>query len=267
MAFAPEPSPAAPQSPGVAAPLPTYEPLWTYVLLGINVLVWLAMTVAGGSENLRVLIDFGAKFNPLIVLEQEYWRLVTPMFLHIGFLHLAFNSYALFAFGLDVERLFGRTRFLALYVLAGIAGAVASFVGNEAVSAGASGAIFGLVGAMVVYLLIYRNAFGQWGRQRLTNLLLIVVLNLVIGVTGAGIDNLGHVGGLLGGMALGWVYCPRYRLTPPETPWDPPRLQDAYPRWRAWAVSLALLGLLAALTYVGILRWAALYGAPGAQAF
>ncbi|NLD71497.1 MAG: rhomboid family intramembrane serine protease, partial [Chloroflexi bacterium] len=97
------------------------------------------MTVAGGSENLRVLIDFGAKFNPLIVLEQEYWRLVTPMFLHIGFLHLAFNSYALFAFGLDVERLFGRTRFLALYVLAGIAGAVASFVGNEAVSAGASG--------------------------------------------------------------------------------------------------------------------------------
>ena len=107
MTVAPEPAPAAPERPRVASPLPLYEPLWTYVLLGLNGLVWLAMTLAGGSEEIEVLVQFGAKFNPYIALRGEYWRLVTPMFLHIGFLHLAFNSYALFAFGLDVERLFG----------------------------------------------------------------------------------------------------------------------------------------------------------------
>jgi len=221
------------------------------------------MTVAGGSENLRVLIDFGAKFNPLIVLEQEYWRLVTPMFLHIGLMHLAFNSYALLAFGRDVENLFGRSRFLALYLLSGVGGAVASFVGNDAISAGASGAVFGLVGAMLVFLLVYRNVFGQWGRQRLTNLLFIVALNLALGFAGGGIDNLGHIGGLLAGLALGWAYCPRYRPAPPEAPWDAPRLVDGFSRGRAWFASFALLAALVALAYLGTLRWTAIYSGLG----
>jgi rhomboid protease GluP len=260
---APEPAPAAPERPRVASPLPLYEPLWTYVLLGLNGLVWLAMTLAGGSEEIEVLVQFGAKFNPYIALRGEYWRLVTPMFLHIGLMHLAFNSYALLAFGRDVENLFGRSRFLALYLLSGVGGAVASFVGNDAISAGASGAVFGLVGAMLVFLLVYRNVFGQWGRQRLTNLLFIVALNLALGFAGGGIDNLGHIGGLLAGLALGWAYCPRYRPAPPEAPWDAPRLVDGFSRGRAWFASFALLAALVALAYLGTLRWTAIYSGLG----
>ena len=83
----------------VRLPVPSFAPLWTFVLLGINVLVWLAMTVSGGSENPLVLVRFGAKYGPLIAVGQ-YWRLLTACFLHIGIMHLAFNGYALFSFGL-----------------------------------------------------------------------------------------------------------------------------------------------------------------------
>lgn len=235
------------------------EPLWTYVILAANALVWLAMELSGGSESLAVLVRFGAKYNPAIVAG-EYWRFVTPIFMHIGFLHLGVNSYALLIFGRDVERLFGRGRFLAMYLLSGIGGSVASFVGNDALSAGASGAIFGLVGAMVVYLLIYRKQFGHGGQRQLTNLLFVVALNLALGFAGTGIDNLGHIGGLLAGLALGWGYCPRYQAVPSAEPWGTMHLVDVYSPARAWLVSAAVAGTLAAIAWAGVARWSAVYG-------
>ncbi len=231
-------------------PLPLHRPLWTYLFLAINVLVWLAMTAAGGSENPRVLIAFGAKFHPFIAAG-EYWRLVTANFLHIGLVHLAFNSYALFLFGPQVERFYGRTRFFVLYMLAGLGGSILSYVGSRSLSAGASGAIFGLVGAMTVFFAIYRDAFGQQGRRQLTSLLMITGFNLVWGFTNPGIDNLGHIGGLLVGLALGWAYCPRYQIASSRE--TGVALRDRYPSGRAVIITAVLGAVLLALTYLGTL--------------
>jgi rhomboid protease GluP len=177
--------------------------------------------------------------------------LVTANFLHIGFIHLGFNSYALFLFGPQVERYFGRRRFFVLYMLAGIGGSVLSYVGSRALSAGASGAIFGLVGAMTVFFAIYRDAFGQQGRRQLSSLLMITGFNLVWGFTNPGIDNLGHIGGLLVGLALGWAYCPRYQLSPSRG--TGLSLRDRYSSGRAVIVTLILGVMLLALTYLGTL--------------
>jgi rhomboid protease GluP len=213
----------------------------TYVLLVLNGLVFLAMTALGGSTNTNVLIFFGAKYNPLIA-QGQYWRLVSSMFLHIGLLHLLFNSYALYALGVDVERRLGPARFIVLYLLAGVGGSVLSYVGNDHLSAGASGAIFGLIGAITVYFVVYREQFGGWGRRRLTNLAGVIGLNLVYGLANTGIDNFAHIGGLLVGALLGWAYCPRYRLEPDGA--GSMHLVDRLPLPRAVLVSLAVLLVL-----------------------
>jgi membrane associated rhomboid family serine protease len=237
----------------VSIPLPTYAPLWTYVFLGINALVWLAMTAMGGSDNLNVLVFFGAKYNPLIVAGQ-YWRLLTACFIHIGILHLFFNAYALYSIGPTVEQRFGRSRFLALYILAGLAGSVLSFIGNRNLSAGASGALFGLIGAMIAYFTTYRAQFGQWGKRALTNVLTVAGINLVFGFVSPGIDNLGHIGGLLAGLALGWAYGPNYRLVAGPFGGPPLQLVDDIRVTRAVCVTIGVVILLVILTYLGV-RW------------
>lgn len=231
--------------------VPRQKPLWTYVLLALNGLVFLAMTAAGGSEQLSVLVLFGAKVNPLIIAGQ-YWRLLTANFIHIGLMHLVFNSYALYVFGADVEGRFGRAHFVALYLLCGLSGSVLSFLGNEALSAGASGAVFGLVGAIIVYYFTYRQEFGRSGRRQLMNLLLVAAYNLIWGFVGVGIDNWGHVGGLLAGLALGWAFCPRYRVRY-EADLGQFTLADAPHRLRAWGLALAWGALLMLLAAWGVL--------------
>ena len=145
-----------------------------------------------------------------------------------------------------MERRYGHARFLALYLLAGLGGSVLSFVGNDAIAAGASGAIFGLLGAMIVFFLTYRKELGSYGRQRLRSLLLVAGFNLVMGLSMPGIDNLGHVGGLLVGLALGWAFCPRYQVAPAQ-PGSMPRLEDRYEPARGVALAALVLALLAAL--------------------
>ncbi len=232
-------------------PLPFHQPLWTFVFLAVNVLLWLAMTFSGGSENPRVLINFGAKLNSRII-NGEYWRLLTACFLHIGFVHLMFNSYALFSFGVEVERRYGWERFLALYLLSGISGTVLSFVGNRALSAGASGAIFGLVGATIAYFASYRDEFGHWGRRQLLSVLIVAAYNLMWGFAVPGIDNLGHIGGLASGLLLGWAYCPRYQLVRTESISTPYIMIDRFKPAIARLVSLGLVILLVLLTYMGV---------------
>ena len=118
-----------------------YWPVVTLVILGINVVVFLIMTFAGGSTQTEVLLDFGASFNPYF-RRGEYWRLVMPMFLHIGWLHLIVNSYALFILGPILERVYGYGRFALLYVAAGIGSSALSMSLSRNIAAGASGAIF-----------------------------------------------------------------------------------------------------------------------------
>jgi len=171
------------------------RPIVTYGIIGINVFMWLLMTLAGGSTNIAVLVKFGAMYAPLVVAG-EYWRFITPMFLHVGLMHLAFNSYALYNLGTLAERIYGRARFVIIYAAAGITGSVFSFMFTWAVSAGASGAIFGLLGALIYF---GRKRPGAFRRGFTGNLVGILLINLFIGFTNPGIDNFAHIGGFIGG--------------------------------------------------------------------
>jgi len=229
-------------------PLPVSNPFLTYVLLGLIVIIWVLMELAGGSQNSQVLVRFGANFGPLI-LDGETWRLFTSMFLHIGLAHLFFNSYALFIFGLEMERLYGPDRYLVVYILSGLFGSLASFAsrGPEVFSAGASGAIFGIIGMNLAYFLLHRETFGQFGRQRVMNTLLIIGINLVFGFTVPGIDNLAHIGGLISGFALGYGLAPRYQLVDEYT--VNPRVIDTVSllnRW--WVPALGIIILAGGIT-------------------
>jgi rhomboid protease GluP len=221
--------------------LPLSKPFFTYILLAAIVIIWIMMSLAGGSTNVRVLIRFGANYGPLI-LDGEFWRLFTSMFLHIGLMHLVFNAYALFIFGLEMERLYGPDRFIVIYILSGLFGSLASFAsrGADVLSAGASGAIFGIIGMNLAYFYLHRENFGHFGRQRVMNTLFIIGLNLFFGFTIPGIDNLAHVGGLIAGLALGYGLAPRYQVVDQYT--GTPQLVDTVSllnRW--WMPTLAVI--------------------------
>jgi rhomboid protease GluP len=245
---------------GTRVGLPLARPILASILLGIIVLVFLVQSVLSGSTdpNLEVLVFLGAQVN-IFVAEGEYWRLVSSMFLHIGLMHLAFNGWALFIFGREVESLYGTLRFAIIYFLSGIAGGLAYYVlGEPAIpSAGASGAIFGIVGAEIAYFLRNRRLFGHLSRQRLGNLAAIVAINLFIGFTVRGINNLAHMGGLLAGLVLGLGLTPTYALH-----WEGlvprPRLHNRNSLvTQVVVVGLALV-LLAAAVRLGDQRWAQL---------
>jgi rhomboid protease GluP len=173
------------------------KPYFTFLLLGIILLVFGLVEMAGSTTSTLSLIQFGAKFDPLI-LEGEWWRFFSAMFLHIGFLHLFMNSLALFYLGGAVERIFGTSRFIIIYFLAGFIGSVSSFVFNDNVSAGASGAIFGCFGALLYFGLIHKRLFF---RTMGMNVIVILVINLAFGFLVPMVDNGAHIGGLIGGFA------------------------------------------------------------------
>ena len=182
------------------------KPFFTYILIAIQIIMFLILEWQGGSTNNSTLIKFGAKFNPLI-LEGEWWRFITPVFLHIGVMHLLMNTLALYFIGTAVERIFGKFRFLFIYLLAGFSGSVASFIFSPSISAGASGAIFGLFGALLFFGMIYPRLFF---RTIGVNILVVLGINLLFGFSMPGIDNAGHIGGLIGGfLATGIVYFPK----------------------------------------------------------
>jgi rhomboid protease GluP len=219
--------------------LPVHRPAVTYVLLGLIVLAFGAETLAGGSTYPDVLIKLGAKYSPLIA-SGEVWRLFTAMFLHIGWMHLFFNSYALVAIGTDLERIVGWERFLVIYLLSGLFGSLASYAFSPHLSAGASGAIFGVIGALGAFFALYRERLGRWGQSRLGNILFLIAINLFLGFTNPGIDNYGHLGGLVSGAVLGLVLAPRYELDATGT-----RLVDRTNFARYWPVLILAVALLA----------------------
>ncbi|MHC0035917.1 rhomboid family intramembrane serine protease [Pseudoneobacillus sp. C159] len=182
------------------------KPILTYVFMAIQVIVFLLLELNGGSQNSRTLVEFGAKFNPLI-LEGEWWRFITPIFLHIGFLHLFMNTLSLYFLGTAVEKIYGTTRFFWIYLFSGILGVIASFAFSPNLSAGASGAIYGCFGALLYIGMVYPGLFFRTlGR----NLITILILNIVISFTVPSIDMAGHLGGLVGGfVATGMVHFPK----------------------------------------------------------
>lgn len=186
------------------------KPFFTYIFIAIQILMFLVLEVSGGSTNTKTLIEYGAKFNPLL-LEGEWWRFFTPVFLHIGILHLVMNTLALYYLGTLVERLYGNIRFLFIYLAAGFGGTLASFLLSPNLSAGASGAIFGCFGALLYFGVINPRLF--WRTLGL-NIFIVLAINLAFGFSVPGIDNAGHIGGLIGGFAFaGIVHLPNKKRT------------------------------------------------------
>ena len=182
----------------------TRRPFYTYLFLGVNLFIFLLMALAGGSTNPTTLMAFGVKDNASIA-QGQWWRFITPMFIHIGMLHFIFNSYALWIVGPQVEKLYGTARFVILFVLTGVAGVYASYYYHpETPSAGASGAIFGLFGVLLVFGIRYRNSIpAAFKRAVGTGVLPVIVINLFIGfMLPHVVDNSAHVAGLLSGVLL-----------------------------------------------------------------
>ncbi len=183
------------------------KPIITYILIALNVLCFLCMYIFGnGSTDALTLLRFGANYAPLVKLG-EVWRLVTSIFLHVGILHLLCNMYSLYIVGSQLESFFGKTKFLCIYILSGIIGNLFSILFTNGLTVGASGAIFGLFGALLYFGYHYRIYLGTVIKSQIIPL---IILNLFIGFASHGIDNAAHIGGLIGGalasIALGVKY-------------------------------------------------------------
>jgi rhomboid protease GluP len=186
-------------------------PVVTYGLIALNILIaglLYLYSMQSGTSYEELLHQFGAKMN-VNILQGEYWRFFTPVFLHANLVHLAINCYSLYAVGASVEKIFGKARFLAVYFTAGILGNLLSFAFSPNSSVGASGAIFGLLGALLYFGLekpvLFKRAFGY-------NVLVTIFINLVYGFSKSGIDNYAHIGGLIGGfLASGTVAAARLK--------------------------------------------------------
>ena len=186
-------------------------PRLTLILIGLNVLIFVLQSIAGGSTDPWVLIKFGAYSQPLILSHGEYWRLLTHIFLHIGLPHLLVNMGVLFVVGMVLEGLYGKERFLIIYFIAGLAGGIASlFLVKEQIGGGASGAIFGLIGTVVVFGIRYRNRIPKRFKRAFgIRILPFLVIDLILGFITPNINIPAHIGGLLGGAATALILTPR----------------------------------------------------------
>lgn len=186
----------------------------TYTLIGACLLVFIAEVLAGGSTRTDVLVRLGARFTPLIA-QGQLWRLFTAMFLHIGVMHLLMNLFTLFIIGRIIESVFGHWRLAVIYLLSGIGGNFAGmlFEGQVTVAAGASTALFGLLGACLMLGDNFRHhpAIAAMTRQ----FLVLIGLNLLFDLTATGVDIAGHIGGLITGfLVAGVVAAPRVGAIP-----------------------------------------------------
>lgn len=185
----------------------------TYGILIITLLMYGILSINGGSENIETLIQYGAKVNEFIYIG-EWWRLITPMFLHIGFTHLVLNSLIVYFLGVELEMIIGHFRFFILYLLSGILGNLASFALNTSVSAGASTAIFGMFASTIVLAKLYPYHTGI--QQLSRNYLTLIVLNVLMGIFSTTVDNAGHIGGLLGGYLIMYALSSKNAVNNPK---------------------------------------------------
>jgi rhomboid protease GluP len=193
----------------VAVRLPTYRPRVTYVMMAILTAIFAIQMLTGGNDS--PLLEWGANIGPAVT-QGQYWRLLTANFLHANLMHFAFNMYALYVIGTEVETFYGPWRFLIIFLSACLAGAICSYAFTYKVSVGASTGIFGLFGTLVAFFVRNRAVFGEMGRTRLTNLIVVIAINLFYGLSVSFIDMWGHVGGFIGGVILGWLLCPFYQI-------------------------------------------------------
>lgn len=174
----------------------------TNILIAINLLVFLISAwISKNIFNIDIytLIIMGAKVNSLID-KGQVWRLITCAFLHGGLIHIFFNMYALKILGPEIEYVYGKIKYLVIYLLSAIAASIFSYIfGPQSVSVGASGAIFGLFGAMLIFGIKHRK---QMGKAYMMNILQVIFVNVIIGISSSNIDNAAHFGGLIVGALI-----------------------------------------------------------------
>lgn len=215
-------------------------PWVTYTILLIQVIVFGWEILQGGSENISALVAAGAKVNGLVA-QGQWWRLITPIFVHIGWQHILINSLTLYFMGQQLEFLYGPLKFIGLYLLSGIGGNLMSFAfgSSASLSAGASTSLFGLFGLYITLGLIFRKneVIRQWAQQ----FLLLIILNLGTDIFMGGIDIWGHIGGALTGCLLGFVI-------------SVPQMQNSLSRLGR-IISIVILLVLAVVLYqIGVAR-------------
>ena len=191
------------------------KPFVTYGIIIINILVFLAMVLISREGVMafssETLVKFGGNLKYL-VLEGEFFRILTSAFLHDGIMHLFFNMYALYVIGPQLENFFGKTRFALIYIISAICASLLSLAFNDAytVSVGASGAIFGLFGSLLYFGYYYRVYLGSLLRSQIIP---VILLNLALGFMMTGIDNAAHIGGLVGGVLISMGLGVKYKST------------------------------------------------------
>ena len=175
------------------------QPIVTYIIMAICIILFILMELSGGSTNSQTLLKYGANLD-VLVKNGEYYRLFTCIFLHIGIMHLLCNMYSLYIIGREVENLFGKIKYIIIFILSGIFGSIMSLAfTHNTISAGASGAIFGLLGALLYFGMHYRTYLGEAIKR---SIIPIIVINLIIGFFAEGIDLAAHIGGLVGGVLV-----------------------------------------------------------------
>ena len=204
----------------------------TASLMIANLFMYLIQEISGGSKSTVNLCRLGAKCD-FLISQGEYWRFISATFLHIGFIHILLNLVGLYIFGRLVEKEFSRNKYLAIYFFCGFSATVFSYwsgsafmdkdnfanitvltcvEGLGAIGAGASGAIFGLLGCYASYLLVNRSVLGKHGKESLISIGVLIFINVAYGSYGGDVDQIAHIAGLLCGFAIGWLLSPAKQL-------------------------------------------------------
>ena len=183
-------------------------PVVTAVLVCLNIIIWLILELGGDTQDGMYMAEYGAAYVPYIAEDGEWWRLFTCMFLHFGANHLCNNMLILGLTGMRLEYVLGSVRFAVLYLLSGLCGSLLSayqelITGEFAISAGASGAVFGVVGGLIAWAVLNK---GRVEGLTVRGLLGMAALSLYYGFSASGVDNWGHIGGLLGGIVIGALF-------------------------------------------------------------
>jgi len=232
----------------VAVQLPTLKPWVTYALMAFIGLVFIAYLIqryALGQEGLFLALHR----NNAEILKGQVWRFLTPAFIHASFLPIAFNLYVLYVFGKGLERFYGHLRLIALFVLAVLAGNITAFIATDFTSAGAGSGLMGLLAAQTLFIDQNRFLFGARSRSLVNTAIIFIIINLLLGLM-PGMDNMGNLGGMVGGTVFAWLAGPKFSLRPAEPAFQ--IIDKTSPR-RVLIVTAAMTALLALLAAIKFL--------------
>ncbi|ANZ58242.1 rhomboid family intramembrane serine protease [Fructilactobacillus lindneri] len=177
-------------------------PIVTWILLLVMIINFILMTFSGGSTNPSVLLEFGAESN-ILIQQGEWWRLITPIFVHIGYQHLIIDGISIYFVGKILENIFGHIRYFIIFMVSGFCGNLMSFAFENSLSAGSSTSLFGLFGSFLMLACVMKD--NEFITQTAKTFLLLIIINLIFDLFAPGINIYGHIGGLIGGFMISFV--------------------------------------------------------------